>query len=234
MSKSSKSKLGIKRYPYRGLFVGLTIVLCWFLLLSISLNMELDFSSPLTYLILLLQTHLFTGLFITAHDSMHGTVCSNKGWNSLMGYLTCFLYAFFFLPKLKRLHFKHHDEVVGEEDPDYFDGNFFQWYFDFFRNYVSWSNFLLYAIVFNVLKLFLPTPNLLFFWILPALLSTFQLFYFGTYLPHRNENHHLPHSAGSQSKNHVLAFLSCYFFGYHQEHHEAPSVPWWQLYLLKE
>jgi fatty acid desaturase len=27
--------------------------------------------------------------------------------------------------------------------------------------------------------------------------------------------------------------LTCYFFGYHWEHHEAPGIPWWQLYLTK-
>ncbi|MFW6276162.1 MAG: fatty acid desaturase, partial [Bacteroidota bacterium] len=70
---------------------------------------------------------------------------------------------------------------------------------------------------------------------LPALLSTLQLFYFGTYLPHRKPHTHDMgrHRARTQSKNHLWAMLSCYFFGYHTEHHESPGTPWWQLYTKK-
>jgi beta-carotene/zeaxanthin 4-ketolase len=31
-----------------------------------------------------------------------------------------------------------------------------------------------------------PLPNLFLFWILPIVLSSMQLFFFGTYLPHRS------------------------------------------------
>jgi beta-carotene ketolase (CrtW type) len=27
--------------------------------------------------------------------------------------------------------------------------------------------------------------------------------------------------------------ISCYFFGYHFEHHESPQTPWWRLYQSK-
>ncbi|WP_208766779.1 fatty acid desaturase [Nostoc flagelliforme] len=27
--------------------------------------------------------------------------------------------------------------------------------------------------------------------------------------------------------------MSCYHFGYHQEHHEYPDVPWWKLPAYK-
>lgn len=143
---------------------------------------------------------------------MHGTVSPIRGLNDGLGQLATFLYAFFYLPNLKKLHFLHHNEVVGEEDPDYYDGGFFAWYFNFFSNYVSWRNFIGYAIAFNVLKLFFPVENLLLFWIAPALLSSVQLFYFGTYRPHRKEHHHLEHSAGSQKKNHFFRFLVMLFF----------------------
>lgn len=26
-----------------------------------------------------------------------------------------------------------------------------------------------------------------------------------------------------------LSFLTCYYFGYHLEHHLYPNVPWWRL-----
>jgi hypothetical protein len=38
-----------------------------------------------------------------------------------------------------------------------------------------------------VLLLGAPLGNLLLFWALPSILSSLQLFYFGTYLPHRHE-----------------------------------------------
>jgi beta-carotene ketolase (CrtW type) len=28
--------------------------------------------------------------------------------------------------------------------------------------------------------------------------------------------------------------LSCYFFGYHFEHHDSPGTPWWRLWRVKE
>jgi beta-carotene/zeaxanthin 4-ketolase len=27
---------------------------------------------------------------------------------------------------------------------------------------------------------------------------------------------------------------SCYFFGYHWEHHHSPATPWWELWKVKE
>ena len=86
----------------------------------------------------------------------------------------------------------------------------------------------------QLLRLIFPLENLLLFWILPGILSTFQLFYFGTYVPHKNGHEHSnKHKSKTLKKNHVLAFLSCYFFGYHFEHHDAPGVPWWRLWQMK-
>lgn len=70
--------------------------------------------------------------------------------------------------------------------------------------------------------------SILLFWTLPLLLSSVQLFLFGTYLPHRG-------SLGTTLKTHevrswalppLLSLLSCYHFGYHWEHHRYPQVPW--------
>jgi beta-carotene ketolase (CrtW type) len=62
-------------------------------------------------------------------------------------------------------------------------------------------------------------------------LSSFQLFTFGTWLPHRNLK--IPfadwHRARSNDYPAWLSFLTCYHFGYHWEHHEWPFVPWWKL-----
>jgi beta-carotene ketolase (CrtW type) len=77
--------------------------------------------------------------------------------------------------------------------------------------------------------------NVIAFWVLPLVLSSFQLFLFGTYLPHRSE---APTAAGchavrSLEYSHLLSLLACYHFGYHWEHHAYPAVPWFRLPELR-
>ncbi len=218
----------------KGLLIGWSIIVIWFLALAFLLNLPISWSSPLVYLGILVQMHLYTGLFITAHDAMHGGVSSNKKLNHLTGWVAAILFSFNFYWKLYPKHHAHHRHVATEEDPDYHpSGRFLLWYFSFIRQYVTWLQILLMAVTFNILKLFFPVENLILFWMLPAVLSTFQLFYFGTYLPHLGEidNRHRSHT---QRKNHFWAFVSCYFFGYHYEHHDSPGTPWWRLWRLKE
>jgi beta-carotene ketolase (CrtW type) len=38
-----------------------------------------------------------------------------------------------------------------------------------------------------------------------------------------------PHRAQSNPLPIFWSFITCYHFGYHQEHHEYPHVPWWKL-----
>jgi beta-carotene ketolase (CrtW type) len=92
------------------------------------------------------------------------------------------------------------------------------------------------AVLFNVLEIWFPASKLIWFWVIPAVLSTIQLFYFGTYLPHRrpHSDEMQPHNARTLKRNHFLAMISCYFFGYHFEHHESPGIPWWKLYQYKK
>ncbi len=191
-----------------------------------------NWHNPLLYLMILVQMHLYTGLFITAHDAMHGTVSSNQKINNFTGQVCTLLYAVFWYPKLYTKHHLHHSEVHTVNDPDYHDGGFFAWYYRFIRNYLSVWQVVIMAILFNILKIWIPQTNLLLFWVLPSLLSTLQLFYFGTYLPHKGQ-HNNKHHSRSQRRNHIAAFFSCYFFGYHYEHHDAPWMPWWQLWKSK-
>ncbi len=218
-----------------GVYVALTIIILWFATLAFALQWQLEFDSPVTYLLILLLTHLYTGLFITAHDAMHGTVAKNLKLNHAIGHFTSLLFSFNFYRRLFPKHHEHHRYVATDKDPDYHGGNFFAWYLSFLKQYLNIWQILLMAISFNILKLFLPTENLVVFWMLPAVLSTLQLFYFGTYLPHRGEHKQDNiHKSNSQKLNHAWAFLSCYFFGYHYEHHASPGTPWWQLWKVKE
>lgn len=218
-----------------GVYIALTVILVWLAAMSFALQLSISVASPLTYILILVLTHLYTGLFITAHDAMHGSVSKNQKVNHAIGHITATLFSFNFYRRLFPKHHEHHRFVATDKDPDYHGGNFFIWYLSFLRQYITIWQILLMAITFNVLKLFIPTENLIVFWMLPAVLSTLQLFYFGTYLPHKGE--HTPenvHKSGSQKLNHALAFLSCYFFGYHYEHHASPGTPWWQLWKVKE
>lgn len=219
-----------------GVYIASAIVLLWFAVLIFSFQIQVSFTSPLTYITILVITHLYTGLFITAHDAMHGTVSRNSKLNHAIGHLTATLFSYNFYHRLFPKHHEHHKYVATDKDPDYHhSGNFLIWYFSFLKQYITIWQVLLMAITFNILKLWLPTENLIVYWMAPAFLSTLQLFYFGTYLPHRGiHNPENKHKSRSQKLNHAWAFLSCYFFGYHYEHHASPGTPWWQLWKVKE
>ncbi|MEZ0539862.1 fatty acid desaturase [Fibrella arboris] len=226
----------------RGVWIALIILSVWFALLVFLLTYQsprpvisgvgLSWADPLVYLFVLLQTHLYTGVFITAHDAIHGVVApTNKRLNNAIGWLATLLFAFNWYSRLAAGHQLHHRHAATEHDPDYHRGNanMVLWFVDFARSYVSIWQILAMAVTYNVLKIWFPMENLIVFWMLPAILSTFQLFYFGTYLPHRGDHDNPPHNARSQGLNHVWAFVSCYFFGYHFEHHNQPYLPWWKL-----
>lgn len=221
----------------RGLYIGIAVILLWSLSLAWNLWRPLDPASPLTYLMILVQTHLFTGLFITAHDAMHGSVHPNLKINNTLGRICTTLFIFNSYQTLRPKHYEHHRFVGTDKDPDFHKGSagFWPWYYSFLREYISWKQLLLAAITFNVAAIWIPQPHLILYWVIPSLLSTLQLFYFGTFVPHMGE--HAPenaHKAHTLSRNHVWAFLSCYFFGYHYEHHDAPAMPWWRLWETKE
>jgi beta-carotene ketolase (CrtW type) len=223
-------------YRQRGVWIGLAVIGLWTFGLILNLWFPADLASPWTWLRMLVQAHLFTGLFITAHDAMHGTVAPGRPKiNHRIGKLAAFLFVFNNYNKLLPKHHEHHRYVATDNDPDYHNGNpsFFFWFFDFVREYITIWQVLAAALFFNVLKFAgIDQFNLIMFWIIPSFLSLFQLFIFGTWMPHKGE-HDNKHHARSMPSNHLLAFLSCYFFGYHFEHHDQPGVPWWQLWKTK-
>lgn len=218
----------------RGILIALIIITLWAYFLFFALSLKIDYKSLFTYILIIIQTHLFTGLFITAHDSMHNSLSENRFINDFIGKLCLTLFVFNSYKILKPNHFRHHRYVATTNDPDYHKGNFFSWYYNFLKQYISIKQIILAAILFNILSLFFNQVNVLLYWVVPSILSTFQLFYFGTYVPHKG--HHSEdnfHKSTTLDKNHFYAFFSCYFFGYHYEHHDSPKTPWWMLYKLK-
>jgi beta-carotene/zeaxanthin 4-ketolase len=202
----------------------------------LTLNVQ---STSLTWIVvgILLRTFLSTGLFITAHDAMHGSVLpGNPKLNHGIGAIALRLYALLPYKLLLKKHHLHHRFPTKDRDPDFYDGqnqNFFAWYFHFMKSYWSWARFFgllaIGAALYGVLHI--SPLNLLLFWFLPLGFSSFQLFFFGTFLPHREPagGYEAPYYSQSFPLPVILSFFTCYHFGYHQEHHQYPQVPWWQL-----
>lgn len=180
---------------------------------------------------------LNVGLFIVAHDCMHGSLAPGRpGLNRWVGRATLALYAGFSYDRLLPKHHSHHRHPGTAEDPDFTAGHphaFWPWYRTFFRRYFGLRELAVLTglVAAYVLLLGASYANLLLFWALPALLSSAQLFYFGTYLPHRQEARPFEdgHRARSNDYGRLLSLLTCFHFGYHHEHHLEPGVPWWRL-----
>ena len=179
---------------------------------------------------------LNVGMFIVAHDAMHGSLApARPEINRSVGRVSLLLYAGFFYDRLLPEHMAHHRAPGTADDPDFSVDHpklFWPWYLRFFRHYFGWQQLLfLTVVVIAYLAIGASYPNILLFWAVPAILSSLQLFYFGTYLPHRHdaqpfEDHH---NARSNAYGWLSSLLSCFHFGYHHEHHRAPHVPWWRL-----
>lgn len=221
-----------------GLLIASTIILLWTAhLVYLLVFVQVSFASPWLVVHIAVQTYLYTGLFITAHDAMHGLVSPNRKVNNAIGHIATRLFAALSYSRLCKKHRLHHQFPGEAGDPDFCveSQNFWRWWFSFLKNYISVWQFVILAVVFNILQIWVPQWNLILFWIVPSILSTFQLFYFGTFRPHRlpHTENMMPHRSRTQRGSHLWAMLSCYFFGYHFEHHESPRTPWWQLYRIK-
>lgn len=228
--------------PLKGLIVATVILALWCVSLSCLLYSEVRTTHPLVVLLgVFLQTFLDTGLFITAHEAMHGLVCpQNPKLNYRFGVLVISLYGFFSYKQLLQKHWLHHHYPASINDPDFHNGkdvSLFSWYFHFLKGYWHWRQFscsfmlmILLSYIFD-----LAFINIGLFWALPLGLSSLQLFYFGTFLPHRQPlgGYNNFHRANSLKLPIFWSFLSCYHFGYHREHHERPDVPWWELPKLQ-
>ena len=183
-------------------------------------------------------TFLHMGLFITVHDACHGTVAPGRPQINLwVGRIFSFLYASFSFKKLQEKHRQHHQFAETQKDPDYFlegKDSVARWALRFMGQYISIGQILMMTFIAQILihGLSLPEANVFLFWVAPSVLSSFQLFYFGTYLPHRlpGINFDYRDQAQNISVPWILSLISCYHFGvYHRLHHRSPSIPWYNL-----
>jgi len=182
-----------------------------------------------------LQCWLYTGMFIVAHDTMHGSLIPSRAkWNAVIGTAVLFVYAGFNWQRMQAAHQAHHDNSGTAQDPDFNAENptsFWPWYFKFFLTYFGWQQiFVLVGFTLTYILFGASYINTIVMWAVPAILSSVQLFYFGTYLTHRHAgtfpDHH---NARTNEFNRLASLLSCFHFGYHHEHHLFPHEPWWRL-----
>jgi beta-carotene ketolase (CrtW type) len=237
----SPSRINLQN-SVQGIIIATTIIGLWSVVALFALSSKISHLNSLQLIAIIGgQTFLYTGLFITGHEAMHGLVLPrNLKLNHLIGAIAVLLYAAFPYQKLLRRHWQHHHHPATSLDPDFHNGNnasFWAWYGQFLRRYWSWWQFCNLILVFSAMIYWLHVSllNLLLFVLIPSLLSSLQLFYFGTFLPHRQptEGYQYPHCAQSNAFPVVISFLTCYHFGYHLEHHQYPTTPWWQIPKLR-
>jgi beta-carotene ketolase (CrtW type) len=101
------------------------------------------------------------------------------------------------------------------------------------RRYFGWREGLIVsgATIIYAMVLGPRWPHVV-FWSAPAILASLQLFWFGTYLPHRAGPTPFTdrHNARSSRMSDGASLLTCFHFGgYHHEHHLSPGAPWWRL-----
>ena len=194
---------------------------------------------PLTAaLVIFVQTWLSTGLFIIAHDCIHGSFAPGRpSVNRTVGRLCFAIYACLPFDRLAAAHHDHHRFAGTGADPDFDADNprrFAPWLLRFFRGYYSHRQIGLITVVACA---YLATgatslERIALFWAVPAVLAALQLFTFGTWLPHRHADDGFAdhHNARSNGAGWLASLVSCFHFGgYHHEHHLHPGVPWWAL-----
>ncbi|MDG6077765.1 beta-carotene ketolase [Erythrobacter litoralis] len=194
-------------------------------------------SLPIALVMAVLQCWLSVGLFIVSHDAMHGSlVPRGDAINGAVGGALLFLYAGFGWHRMKRAHFAHHKAPGTRDDPDFSADHptrFWPWYKTFLMRYFGWRSALFVCTVVAVywFALGVPVEKIVLLYGMPAIASSMQLFYFGTYRPHRHDDAGFAdrHNARSERFGSVVSLATCFHFGYHCEHHRAPNVPWWGL-----
>ncbi|SBO44440.1 fatty acid desaturase [Cyanobium sp. NIES-981] len=227
--------------PWCGPILAAWIILGWLVSLLAGLLQPLQQLSPaLVVLSVLARTFLQTGLFIVGHDAIHGVLLpQHRRLNDRIGCFALGLYAALPYRQCRRNHRLHHLAPASPADPDVHPdphAGVLTWYARFMAGYLSVRQMgaLLsgWALLGLVASLVTPTAwlNVLVFCTLPLVLSSAQLFAFGTYLPHRGgRGRDGAHQVHSLRLPPWLSLLACYHFGYHHEHHAAPSLAWHEL-----
>jgi beta-carotene ketolase (CrtW type) len=228
------------KIPNSGLFIAVFVMLSWGRLLLYAL-FEHELSLIYTPLLLLVIIHLYTGLFITAHDSIHGSVSTVPLINYWVGKLCLLSFAGFDYDMIREEHWNHHIHAgIQGQDPDFHRGKteFVHWIFEFMKQYMTLAQVCRLLVFVGILWVCgAPLFRLFLFMAVAGLSSALVLFYYGTYLPHRPDEDaqdlNRPESFRTldpEKDSRLTSFLKAYNFGCHSEHHANPRIPWWALY----
>jgi beta-carotene/zeaxanthin 4-ketolase len=228
---------GSRRQSRTGLLLAALIIGSWAVVQGLALfALDLEGSGwwwlpPVVALLCWLDV----GLFILAHDAMHGSLA--PAWPRLghaVGRLCLLLYAGFPMRQFAAGHVLHHRHPGTADDPDF--GNegrgYWRWYGRFIGRYLGLRELAGLVLITGMLLMAgAPLANVLCCWALPSALSSLQLFTFGTWLPHRQGGAPFAdhHRARSHGWGWWWSLLSCFHFGHHHEHHLRPELPWWRL-----
>ena len=239
LTGTARDKRGGRFQGAVGLALACAILAAWLAIHAFAMfRFELTWQSlPLALVLAALQCWLSVGLFIVSHDAMHGSLVPGAArTNGFIGGALLFLYAGFGWRRMRDAHFSHHKAPGTIEDPDFsvdHPRSFWPWYATFLRRYFGWQSVLFVSTVVTTywLVLGIPVEKIVLLYGAPAIASSMQLFYFGTYRPHRHDDHGFAdhHRARTDDFGVVASLASCFHFGYHHEHHRAPHVPWWGL-----
>lgn len=128
---------------------------------------------PIGIAMVLAQTWLSTGLFIIAHDSMHGALApGHPRLNRAIGATCLTLYACLSYATLLPQHHLHHKETGTAGDPDFHSGDpsLMGWFMQFFRTYYSHGQIARITVMALIYTLLLGAPlgNIVIFWALPT------------------------------------------------------------------
>ncbi|MEL6903670.1 MAG: fatty acid desaturase, partial [Cyanobacteria bacterium J06606_4] len=78
--------------------------------------------------VIAVRSFLHTGLFILAHDAMHGTLMpAYPQLNDWAGRIILRIYSFLSFEQMQACHHQHHRTPAQATDPDFYPGSFWPW-----------------------------------------------------------------------------------------------------------
>lgn len=178
----------------------------------------------------------FTGLFILAHEAIHGLLWPGHPRAShALGAVFAFAYAFMDYRTLRGRHGEHHAAPGGPSDPDaHPSGRFAPHLAAFVLRYLNLPQVALLVLAGNRLGAAGHTRAMLLAWVVPLVGSTLVIFSLGIHFVHhpalvRRGLADPRHHAVAVDLGPVLSFATVLFFNYHWLHHEHPHLTWAQL-----
>lgn len=183
----------------------------------------------------------FTGLFILAHEAIHGTLLPEfPRLGHVLGRVFASVYALVDYDLLRANHARHHRHVGTTDDPDYdAEGRILVHAARFMRRYLRWYSIPVLALAGHALGQRGFSLAMIGAYVAPVLLSTAIVFTVGIHLVHH------PVLVAKYAPNddqravcidfgRVGSMLLILNFNTHWLHHAQPRLSWWELGVHRE